>query len=408
MSDVTSEVSWSSVTVDIVEGGLSEVPYVGHILSDLVPTLWPSADNSVWWEVEKQVAALIDQEISQEVYDNVDLILTGLSDTMNNWNDAVATNDVSYIQSNWASIRNIFTTDLPQFQAPGYEILLLPLFAQAVNLYLSLMRDGAIGAVSWGWSQDTQNTIISELSEAIPPYVSYAKQYFEEGVQKVTKQAPTDHSDCQPFAYINSYVRQLTLTVSDYAQLWPFFDISHYPNGITVYLGREIYSDPVGTTTNSGNIVLPGSPNKPPDIITVWAWDRIDAVQLTYPSGQGPGAVTTTARMGDSDGGSDQSGHGGVFQVQNNPVVLAEGHAGDILNAFSFQFQDGTSSGHMGGTGGTGFAFSYDNHILSSIHINGVSDYYGSADCAVFGFKYQEPTNVSGTYLRIPIGWNGA
>ena len=317
-------------------------------------------------------------------------------------------NDLSYIQSNWASIRNIFTSDLPQFQSPGYEILLLPLFAQAVNMYLALLRDGAIGAVSWGWTEDTQDTIKAELSAAIPPYVAYAKQYFEEGVAKVTKQAPTSDKDCQPFRYVNSYVRQMTFGVSDYGQLWPFFDVSHYPNGITVYLGREVYSDPVGTCTDSGNIVLPNSPNKPPDEIKVWAWDRVDAVQLTYPSGQGPGAVTTTARMGDQDGGSDQSGHGGVFQVKDNPVVIAEGSSGDILNAFNFTFQDGSMSGKMGGNGGTNFQFTYDNHILSSIHINGISDYYGSADCAVFGFKYQEPQGVSGETLRIPIGWNGA
>jgi hypothetical protein len=96
-----TEFSYTSVTVDIVEGGLSEVPYVGHILSDLVPSLWPAADNSVWWEVEKQVEALFDEEISEEVYNTVNQILTGLSGTMANWNDAVATNDLAYIQENW-------------------------------------------------------------------------------------------------------------------------------------------------------------------------------------------------------------------------------------------------------------------------------------------------------------------
>jgi hypothetical protein len=95
--------------------------------------------------------------------------------------------------------------------------------------------------------------------------------------------------------------------------------------------------------------------------------------------------------MGDKSGGSPH-----VFDVQNNPVVVANGKAGDILNEFNFTFQDGTTTGKLGGsdnTGGSGqsFSFSYDGHVLSSIHINGISNYYGSADCAVFGFKYAEP-----------------
>ena len=71
--------------------------------------------------------------------------------------------------------------------------------------------------------------------------------------------------------------------------------------------------------------------------------------------------------------------------------------------------QDGATSGKLGGSdntggGGQGFSFSFDGHILSIIHINGVSDYYGSADCAVFGFKYAEPvTDVE--IFEVPFGW---
>lgn len=102
-------------------------------------------------------------------------------------------------------------------------------------------------------------------------------------------------------------------------------------------------------------------------------------MQLTYPSGQGPGAVTTTARRGDTDGGSNQPPHGGVFNVQNNPFVVANGHAGDILNSFDFTYNDGTTTGVLGGSG----------HVLSSIHINGISDYYG--------------TNAE--VIEVPFGW---
>jgi hypothetical protein len=99
---------------------------------------------------------------------------------------------------------------------------------------------------------------------------------------------------------------------------------------------------------------------------------------------------TLTPRMGDANGGSNQAPNGGVFDVSNNPVTVARGRAGDILNAFKFTFQDGTTSYKLGGgaDGGDSFAFGYAGEVLSSIHINGTSDSYGSADCAVFGFKF--------------------
>jgi hypothetical protein len=406
---MADSISYSSITEDIVEGSLAEIPYVGHILSDLVPTLWPGEDNQVWEEMESQVQALIEQDINQLVYNTVLGNLTGFKSDMNDYLDAV--NNGGNISDNWTSALYVFDEQLPNFQIPGSEVLLLPLWAQAVNLYLSLLRDGVLFGVSWGWTSDYQQSIAAKLSAAIPPFVAYGKQYFQQGVDQIIAKTAKNDDDCQPFRSVNAFVRQMTFSVSDYGELWPFFDPTHFPNPIAVHLGREIYSDPVGSCTDSGNIVLPLGPAKPPNQITVWAWDRIDAVQSKYPSGQGPGAETTTPRMGDTDGGSNQPPHGGVFDVQNNPVVVANGSAGTILNKFNFTFKDGTTSGKLGGSdntggGGTGFSFSYDGHILSSIHINGISNYYGSADCAVFGFKYAEPEPAAGVDIfEIPFGW---
>lgn len=402
----TDSVTVNSVAEDIVAGGLAEIPYVGHILSDLTETFWPDSDNSVWDEMESEVEALIDQELDHLVYTQVNDTLTGLSAALDDYIEAVNVNDPATISQYWTAVRVVFDDQLPNFQAATYEVLLLPLFAQAVNMYLSLLRDGALYGTTWGWDQASQDAVASDLSEAIPTYVSYAKTYFVKGLNDVALKTTKNDHDCQPFRSVNQYTRQMTLGVADFGQLWPFFDVTKFPSGKNVYLGREIYSDPVGTCDDSGNIVLPAGPAKPPNQITVWGWDRIDAVQLTYPSGHGPGGVTTTARMGDQSGGSNQSPHGGVFDVRDNPVTIAAGLSGDILNAFNFWFQDGTDSGKLGGNagGGSHFSFSYDRHILSSIHINGVSDYYKSADCAVFGFRYQEP--AAGDAFTIPLGWS--
>src|SRR5947209_20164706 len=98
---MADSISYSSITEDIVEGSLAEIPYIGHILSDLVPTLWPGADNQVWEEMESQVQALIEEDIAQSVYNTVLGNLTGIQNVMNDYLDAVD-ND-GYVSTNWIS-----------------------------------------------------------------------------------------------------------------------------------------------------------------------------------------------------------------------------------------------------------------------------------------------------------------
>jgi hypothetical protein len=78
--------------------------------------------------------------------------------------------------------------------------------------------------------------------------------------------------------------------------------------------------------------------------------------------------------------------------VMYNPVETVSGLSGDIVNELSLTFADGTSA-TLGGNypGGGPFSFSYPGEILSSIHVNGVSWFYSSADSCVFGFRYRVP-----------------
>ncbi|TMV48562.1 hypothetical protein FE783_15985 [Paenibacillus mesophilus] len=113
---------------------------------------------------------------------------------------------------------------------------------------------------------------------------------------------------------------------------------------------------------------------------------------------------TQTPRMGDQGVGSSNPPHGGVFDlVARGPVVGVRTLTGSILNAWWFIFDDGSTSNQLGGNypGGGDHSFSYPDEILSSIKIMGVSNYYKSADCAVFGFKFkQEQTLPEPAVLR--------
>lgn len=386
---------YSAMAEIIVATALGFVPESGNLLSGLVYLFWQPALSGVspWTQICQQTAQMIDQKIEQNIYQNVADTLTGLQNDITDYVQAAATTppDNSVTAGYWITTDALFDNELPSFQQGGYEVNLLPLFAQAANLHLVLLRDGVLFGPSWGWDESWMQKVQTKLTDKTKSYTDYANKYCQQGYEQITKSTTRDDHACEPFASVNRYVRLMTLGVTDFLQVWPYLDPTKYPDPVTPYLDREIYSDPQGSCDNSGPIELASPPTLPIVQIAVWGGDRIDAAQLTYPGGGGPGGVTQTPRMGAAGGGSPQPPRGGVFDLTNSSqVVVAEGLSGDVVNALSFTFADGTATDQLGGgyPGGGSFSFSYPGEYMSRLHINGVSDYYGTADCVVFGFKY--------------------
>lgn len=407
VGDSTSgyDFSWSNAAEQSIAGVLGSVPDVGPLLSALVYIFWPQSGTDVWAGIEQEVEQLIQQDLDKLVQEQVTASLQGLNSNLSSYLTALSdgTGDPTYISEKWNVANGDFLQQLPTFQLPNYQLLLLPLFAQFANLHLSLLRDGVVGGANWGWTPEIIAQTQTELTNAIASYQAYVPPIYEQALANLQKRTKGNDHEAEPFRTVNAFVRQMTLTVLDFMNLWQYFDVSKYPGAVAVALDREIYSDPLGTCDNSGNIVLPAPPTQPISEITVWGWDRIDAVQLTYPAGGGPDGVTTTARMGDQNGGSSAPPYGGVFNVTSNPVTTAIAGTGDIVNYMYLGFADGTYSGKLGGRigGGPNTRWSFPGEILSSIHINGISDYYLSADCVVFGFKYQTATPVNDAIKQV-------
>lgn len=115
-------------------------------------------------------------------------------------------------------------TDEPLFRLTGDEVLFLPIYAQVANLHLSLLRDGVLK----GWEKPTQ------FQARLAYYKQYVLQTFLKGYADRLKQS----SD---FNYVNAYVRQMRLSVLNFAPLWKYYDPSAYPNPVQVILPDEIY-----------------------------------------------------------------------------------------------------------------------------------------------------------------------
>jgi hypothetical protein len=218
------------------------------------------------------------------------------------------------------------------------------------------------------------------------------------GAEKTRSNAGRNLRQSQPFRDVNKFRREMTLFAADYADLWSNFHEAR--SGLPT---REIYSDPFGSTDDSGDIYARLRP-APTGLITgmtVWGTERIQSVEVRYAAKGGPGGADSSGRMGETTKGSELPPRGGRVPVRaNNPIVAARARNSDVVDAFEVTFKDGKSR-EFGGGSIAGDKIAFDDHLLSSIHVNGVSKFYRCADCIVFGFEYDRNAPVSPEVLQI-------
>ncbi len=382
----------------VTAAALGAIPEAGELLSLLVEIFWPSEshDNEIWDSMESRVEALVNQKIQESVYSQTEADLQGLQSVLQEYADSATKGHTpTFTATTWASARGEFAQRMPHFRVKGSELLLLPLWAQAANMHLSLLRDGVLFGMSWGWNDTDHDSVIKELKAAIADYTAWAPRIFGWGISGSL--GTVDYHRCEPFRSSNAFHQQMVPAVLDIAQLWPLFDPTAHPGPAApedVYLTSEIYSTPMGTADDSGLFLLPWKhPTQPPAQITVWAEPNlIDAIQVTYPADAGPDGVSQTARMGANKGAPAT-----IKIAPGNPITTVDVWAGDVVQGLQFTFKDGTTTTHFGSSEGTKATFDFYQHdpqnpsgrILSSIYINGLSHYYNCIDAIVVGFRYE-------------------
>ncbi len=415
--NVAKDFDWNNTARTAVATGLKFIPEAGEILSALVDIFWPETEVDVWDEVKEQVETLIDQKIGAFAYQQVNDDLAGLKNSTILYLNALKNGNIENIKVQWIVTRNSFAVALPHFQSPEYKVPLLGMFAQFGNMYLAILRDGAANGKGWGMNDAEHAQLVGDLQSTIKDFRKYTEETFYVGRQiafyqynkAIVEKPKTWERDCTYFAIVNAYDREMTLTVLDHMNTWEYFDTTKYPDGADVELTREIYSDPMGTCVDSNAIRLHQvAPADFPTNVTVWANDRINAVQVTYPAGGGPDGITKTERMG-SASGSNKPPLGGTFNISpDNPITKVYVSWGDVVEAMEFEFSDGSKTHRLGKLSGDNHhTWSYELESLSRIHINARSKFYDNAENVILGFKFrQSPSSVMDTvrslYIKSP------
>ncbi len=416
-TDITD---WSNTAMNLIASTLGLIPEVGSLLSGLVYILWPSDQEDVWDEIKDQVQALVQQDLTQLVENLEAQTLQGLKGSIQEYQDALTTNDPSNISQNWTSAKLNFVQQMPQFKTPGYEVALLPYYAQAVNLYLALLRDGVLHGKDWGWTDADVAVATKEMNQVIQDACQWVDTTFGQEYGRLTNwfvlaqdtyvqfcNAGNDpvnyslgvHHNVTAWNVQNNFLTWMTLKVLDFRNLWPYFTSGQ----ADAVLQREIYSAACGSSDyNSIPIrpwwsLNPWAPTQPLTTIEVFAADRINGVRLTYPSGGGPGGQTQVV------GGALTGDTHVTVATATNPLLAVSVSFGDIVGALQFDLSDGTFK-NIGRDNppskNTWYLPAPSGEIVSSIYIHGTSEFYQSADLIILGYQYQQKATADLTALR--------
>lgn len=275
-ADSPAEVSYTVLRESII-AGLGLVPAVGGLLSLVAAQYLPEPGKST----EQMWREIVDARISDALFRKVQRDLIGLTDATRLYKNAIAAKDPKEIRETSIAVNVAFTTHVPGFQISGEEVSLLPLFAIAASMHLSLLRDIAIKGKDIGLNDASIANYRTELTKNIQTYTQYVDRHVAAGVEKAKSDNPnkgTPATRNQPLHAMLLAKASYQLYVLDFRETWPSFDAVNFPTATKVELKRELLS-PIGGWWDSKSKAPDELPNwKAPTArvknLTIWAREQ--------------------------------------------------------------------------------------------------------------------------------------
>src|SRR5438105_10996113 len=197
-------------------------PKAATVAQVLITVFWPS-DRDVWSEIREEVEKLVDQKIEELAYNQADAALTGFKKQLNRYGDKVREGPLEPIRTSYESVETIFTGDIEKFRVKSFEVLLLPFFAQAATMHLSVLHDAATHGPAWGMDAKTVDGARKRRDDLMKEYRDYIASTINAGAEKIKNNAGRNLRQSQPFRDVNKFRRDMALFAGDYADLWSNF-----------------------------------------------------------------------------------------------------------------------------------------------------------------------------------------
>ncbi|MFJ1118767.1 insecticidal delta-endotoxin Cry8Ea1 family protein, partial [Bacillus thuringiensis] len=227
-------------------------PIAGAILgvfNTLTGLLWPGGRNLTWEELLAEGEEIINKTITESIKNDalqqlevarshVDEYSNALKDWIENPGVRIS---AETMRSIYRSTVQQLAVQMSYFRKENYQIPLLPVYAQAANLHLVVLKDITIFGEEWEFPETDINFYYTlEFLEHIEEYTDYVVKWYKEGLNSLPKSSSTD------WVAYNRYRREMTILALDIIALFPAYDGFVYPMESTTELTREVYMDPEG------------------------------------------------------------------------------------------------------------------------------------------------------------------
>nr|AJI44422.1 Cry1Ab-P2A-Cry2Ab fusion protein [synthetic construct] len=210
-----------------------------RILSELRNLIFPSGSTNLMQDILRETEKFLNQRLNTDTLARVNAELTGLQANVEEFNRQVDNflnpnrNAVPLsITSSVNTMQQLFLNRLPQFQMQGYQLLLLPLFAQAANLHLSFIRDVILNADEWGISAATLRTYRDYLKNYTRDYSNYCINTYQSAFKGLNTRLH-DMLEFRTYMFLN---------VFEYVSIWSLFKYQ----SLLVSSGANLYASGSG------------------------------------------------------------------------------------------------------------------------------------------------------------------
>nr|AJA30268.1 Cry2Aa [Bacillus thuringiensis serovar kurstaki] len=210
-----------------------------RILSELWGIIFPSGSTNLMQDILRETEQFLSQRLNTDTLARVNAELIGLQANIREFNQQVdnflnpTQNPVPLsITSSVNTMQQLFLNRLPQFQIRGYQLLLLPLFAQAANMHLSFIRDVILNADEWGISAATLRTYRDYLRNYTRDYSNYCINTYQTAFRGLNTRLH-DMLEFRTYMFLN---------VFEYVSIWSFFKYQ----SLMVSSGANLYASGSG------------------------------------------------------------------------------------------------------------------------------------------------------------------
>ncbi|AXY11305.1 hypothetical protein CUC43_32300 (plasmid) [Bacillus thuringiensis LM1212] len=272
---ITSGIGWAVLGLLPPPAGPAAAAVAG-IINVLLPFLWPEPQETPnpalpqwsWQQLMDAVEIIVDKKIDNLVRATIVTELEGIQDVIVRYKNAACdwqrnpnANNTNRVLTQFRIAQTFIEARLRVFQVNGYQVSLLSTLAQAVNLYLGLLKDGLKFGKQWGMSAnpgEEWDDLYDEFTDSINNYTNYCINWYNIGLNKLIENAGYTTAEWNK---VNNFRRDMTIMVLDIVSLWPTYDIKLYPTLTKSQLTRQVYTEMYGEGLHSfgetENVVIP-------------------------------------------------------------------------------------------------------------------------------------------------------